>query len=78
MINWGILPLQCRKYDFKTDDYIYIENVTELIKENCEAIPAKHISGGKVKNIMLEMSPLSNDEKKIILAGCLINYNRNK
>lgn len=78
LINWGILPLQCRKYDFKTGDYIYIENITELIKENCTAIPAKHVSEGKVKNVMLELSPLNEEEKKIILAGCLINYNRNK
>ncbi len=78
LINWGILPLQCRKYDFKTGDYIYIENITGLIKENCTAIPAKHVSEGKVKNIMLEMLPFTNEEKKIMLAGCLINYNRNK
>ncbi len=78
LINWGILPLQCRKYDFKTDDYIYIENITGLIKENCTAIPAKHVSEGKVKNIMLEMLPFTDEEKKIMLAGCLINYNRNK
>lgn len=78
LINWGILPLQCRKYDFKTGDYIYIENITGLIKENCTAIPAKHVSEGKVKNIMLEMLPFTDEEKKIMLAGCLINYNRNK
>ncbi len=78
LINWCILPLQCRKYDFKTGDYIYIENITGLIKENCTAIPAKHVSEGKVKNIMLEMLPFTDEEKKIMLAGCLINYNRNK
>ena len=78
VINWGILPLQCRKYDFKTGDYIYIENITGLIKENCTAIPAKHVSEGKVKNVMLEMLPFTDEEKKIMLAGCLINYNRNK
>ncbi len=78
LINWGILPLQCRKYDFKTGDYIYIENITGLIKENCTAIPAKHVSEGKVKNIMLEMLPFTDEEKKIMLAGCLINYNRSK
>lgn len=78
LINWGILPLQCRKYDFKTGDYIYIENITGLIKENCTAIPAKHVSEGKVKNIMLEMLPFTDEEKKIMLAGCLINHNRSK
>lgn len=77
LVNWGILPLQCRKFDFKVGDYIYIENITEIIKEGVTAIPAKHISEGKVKNIMLEMGELTADEKKILLAGCLINFNKN-
>lgn len=78
LINWGILPFICRKFDFKVGDYIYIENITELLKEDCGAIPAKHISEGKVKNIMLEIGALTAEEKKIILAGCLINYNKQK
>lgn len=78
LVNWGILPLLCRKFDFKVGDYVYIENIDELIKQDCPAIPAKHISDGKVKNIMLEVGALTEEEKKIILEGCLINYNRNK
>lgn len=78
LVNWGILPLQCRKFDFSVGDYLYIENVAELIKEDCPAIPAKHISGGKVKNITLEIGALTEEEKKILLAGCLINYNAQK
>lgn len=77
LINWGMLPFTCRKFDFKTGDFVYIENITELIKQNCTAIPAKYISGGKVKNIMLELGSLTEEEKKIILSGCLINYNKN-
>ncbi|MBD5632741.1 MAG: hydratase [Clostridia bacterium] len=74
LVNWGILPLQCRKFDFKVGDYIYIENIAELIKEDSPAIPAKHISCGKVKNIMLDIGALTAEEKKILLKGCLINY----
>lgn len=76
LINWGILPLKCRKFDFKTGDFIYAENITELIKEGCTAIPAKHVSEGKIKNIMLELDETNAEERKILLAGCLINYNR--
>ena len=78
LINWGMLPLVCRKFDFKKGDYIYIENIRSLIRDNAEVIPAKHISGGNVKNITLEIGALTPEEKKIILDGCLINYNKNK
>ncbi|MCD8372810.1 MAG: hydratase [Clostridia bacterium] len=78
LINWGMLPLTCRSFDFKVGDYIYIENIVGLIKEGAEAIPAKHISDGKVKNIMLGIGYLTSEEKEIILSGCLINYNRDK
>ena len=76
LINWGMLPLLCRNFDFSVGDYVYIENITGLINEDCTAIPAKHVSGGKVKNIMLDMDKLTQEEKRIILDGCLINYNK--
>ena len=78
LINWGMLPLVCRKFDFKKGDYIYIENVRSLIEEDARFLPAKHISGGSVKNISLEIGALTAEEKKIILDGCLINYNKNR
>lgn len=78
LINWGMLPLLCRNFDYKVGDYIYIENIIGLIKEDAGVIPAKHISGGKFKNIQLELGYLTPEEKQIILAGCLINYNKNK
>ena len=76
LINWGMLPLICRNFDFKLGDYIYIENIKHLIAEDSPVIPAKHISDGKVKNISFEKGALTAEEKKIILAGCLINFNR--
>lgn len=77
LINWGILPLKCRKFDFNVGDYIYIENIRELIKENALSIPTKHISCGKVKNIMLDVDEMTEEERQIILKGCLINYYKN-
>ncbi len=78
LINWGMLPLVCNKFDFAVGDYIYIENVKQLLEEGTEVFPAKHIKGGTVKNIMLETGSLTAEERKIILDGCLINYNKNK
>ena len=78
LINWGMLPLICRKFEFKVGDYVYIENVRKLIEEDAGVMPAKHISGTVVKNITLEIGSLTADEKQIILDGCLINFNKNK
>lgn len=78
LINWGMLPLVCRNFDYKVGDYIYIENIVGLLKEGADVVPAKHISDGKVKNIQLELGFLTPEEKQIILGGCLINFNKNK
>lgn len=76
LINWGMLPLICRSFSFNAGDYIYIENIAKMIEEGTTEIPAKHISGGKIKNIVLSLGVLTEEEKKIILSGCLINYNK--
>lgn len=76
LINWGMLPLLCKQFDFKTGDFVYIENIAEAVKSGAGTIKAKHISGGKVKDIYLTMDPLTDKEKEIILKGCLINYNK--
>jgi aconitate hydratase len=78
LINWGMLPLICKHFDFEVGDYIYIENITDLVEKDSPTILAKHIRGGKAKNIYLEIGSLTNEEKRIILSGCLINYNRVK
>lgn len=78
LINWGMLPLLTKNFDYKIGDYIYIENIVGYVKDGEPNIPAKLISGGKVKNIYLSLGALTDEEKKIILAGCLINYNKVK
>ncbi|MBE7088365.1 MAG: hydratase [Clostridiales bacterium] len=78
LINWGMLPLIAKSFDFKVGDYILIENITDYIKQENPVIPAKHISGGKVKQVSFEVGSLTQEEKQIILQGCLINFNKNK
>ena len=75
LINWGMLPLLGDKLRLKVGDYIYIENIAQLIEEGAQKIPARLISHGAVKEIELRMDALTPDEKKIILSGCLINFN---
>jgi aconitate hydratase len=78
LINWGMLPLLCKSFDFNVGDYIYIENILDIIKQDNPTIVAKHISNGKVKQIYLEIGSLTEEEKKIITSGCLINFNKAK
>ena len=78
LINWGMLPLLTKTLDFAVGDYVYIENVRDRIAAGDAVIPAKRISGGKVKNISFSVGELTEEEKQIILSGCLINYNKQK
>lgn len=78
LINWGMVPFLCEKENFSVGDYVYVEGLRSAIENGEEQIKAKHISNGKVKEIVLSVGSLTAEEKKIILAGCLINYNKSK
>lgn len=78
LINWGMLPFVCRNFNFGTGDYIYVEDIRKRVLNGEAAFPAKRISGGKIYDIILGLAPLTEEEKKIILSGCLINYNKNR
>ncbi len=76
LINWGMLPLLCNKFDFEVGEYVLLENVpASLCKDG--VIHGKRIAkDGAVKPITLQTGALTEEEKKIILSGCLINYNK--
>ena len=78
LINWGMLPFVSKTFEFRPGDYVYIENIREYVSGEDVAIPAKLVSSGKVKNIYLSLGSLTEEEKKILLSGCLINYNKVK
>ena len=78
LINWGMLPLTAKKLHLKVGDYIYIENVAKYIAEGAESIPAKILSGKSVKEVNFGIGNLTQDERNIILKGCLINFNAAK
>ena len=78
LINWGMLPFVSKTFEFRPGDYVYIENIREYVSGDDVAIPAKLVSSGKVKNIYLSLGSLTEEEKKILLSGCLINYNKLK
>ncbi|MGN1235584.1 MAG: hydratase [Christensenellaceae bacterium] len=77
LINWGMLPFT-GKTEAEVGDYFYVENIAQQIADGAESVKAKRLHGGKVSEITLSLGTLTAEERRIILAGCLINYNRNK
>ena len=73
LINWGMIPFLADKNDFEVGDYIYVPNVKSGIKNGAKEFSATVI-GNKKRQITLRLDPLTDAEKDIILAGCLINY----
>ncbi len=78
VMNWGMIPFQMKETpEFEVGDYIYVPNIREALDGDMKNIKA-YILGEKVKEISLYISEMTNDEKKIVKAGCLINYNRSR
>ncbi len=75
LINWGMLPFTCEKPDFRVGDYLYIEGIRDAVARGEERIVAKVISGGRTRDVALSLGALTGEERAILAAGCLINYN---
>ena len=78
LINWGMLPFLIPEGElpFKNLDYIYVPGIRKAIEEKTEIIKAYTIADGKTTEFELKVGELTNEEREIILKGCLINYNR--
>ncbi len=78
VINWGMLPFILEKHpDFEVGDYIFIPNIREKIDTCLDDIPA-YIIRDEIRKIKLYIQELTNEEKEIIKAGSLINYNKQR
>ncbi len=81
LINWGMLPFIYKDGDknlpFANDDYMFIPGVKKMITEKLPSIKAYSIKkDGSVNEFELSVGDLTDDERKIILSGCLINFYR--
>lgn len=81
LINWGMLPFLYKDGDknlpFANGDYVFIPDVKKMVSEKlptCKAYAVK--ADGTVNEFELSTGDLTDDERKIILAGCLINFYR--
>ena len=76
VMNWGMLPFQMKNEPaFEIGDYILVPNVLDAMEGDMQSIKA-YALGDEVKEIELYIAPMTEDEKKIVKAGCLINFNR--
>lgn len=78
LINWGMLPfiIQEGELPFKNLDYIYIPGIKKAVEEKASVIKAYVVGEGQKKEFELTLGELTDEERQIILKGCLINYNR--
>ena len=77
-INWGIVPFTLADgtpFTCEEGDFVFVPGVRKAIESGQEEIPAKTIKvDGNVEDITLYVKGLTDDEKTIILEGCLMNY----
>ena len=77
LINWGMLPflISDGELPFKNKDYIFVPQIRQAVEEKWDEIKAYAV-GDELKEFTLKLGDLTDDEREIILKGCLINYYR--
>ena len=78
LINWGMLPFIYEEDElpFTKGDYLFIPQIAKAVKDKVSEIKAFAVKDGSLKEFTLKLGELTDDERDIILKGCLINYNR--
>lgn len=81
LINWGMLPFiyngNHEELPFANGDYIFVPGIVSAIKAQKESVKAYVIKQDGLHECEFDLGRLTDDERDIILKGCLINYNRN-
>ena len=74
LINWGMLPFLYKEdICFDNGDYLFIPNIAEAVANKVDTIKA-YVVNKDMKEFELKLGELTDDEREIILKGCLINY----
>ena len=76
LINWGMVPfiIDEGELPFKNHDYIFVPDIKKAIIDKQTEIPAYVVTEEGLRSIQLKLGELTDDEREIILKGCLINY----
>lgn len=78
VINWGMLPFIIRDENvpFKPGGQLYIPGIKTALQNGQDEIKAVYIDENNKSDITIGLPGISQTEREIILAGCLINYYR--
>ena len=77
LINWGMLPFLIPEGElpFTNGDYLFVPDIRKAVEEKWDTITA-YVVGDELKSFEMKLGDLTDDERTIILKGCLINYYR--
>ena len=80
LINWGMLPFLIEEggLPFSNKDYLFVPGIRAAVQNKATEIFAYVVKDGALKEFTLRLGEMTDDERQIILDGCLINYNRVK
>lgn len=83
VINWGMIPFQMEgDPEFEVGDYIYVPGIRSALEGDLKSIKGYVLGDGEtrdeVKELDLYIADMTEEEREIVKAGCLINYNRNR
>ena len=78
LINWGMLPFLIPEGElpFKNGDYLFFSEIRKAVEEKAEVIKGYVAGEDSLREFEVTLGELTDDEREIILKGCLINYNR--
>jgi aconitate hydratase len=78
LMNWGMLPFLIEKGElpFKKEDYIFVPDIRKVLEEKKESFKAYVVKKESLQEFSLSLGDMTDEEREIILKGCLINYNR--
>ncbi|MCQ2496088.1 MAG: hydratase [Lachnospiraceae bacterium] len=75
LINWGMLPFLYDGLEIHKGDYVFVPDVRKALIEKNDCIKA-YIVRDTLIEVEFSLGTLTDDERKIILDGCLINFYR--
>ena len=78
LINWGMLPFLIKEGElpFANGDYLFFPQIRKAVEEKDDVIRGYVVGAEGLKEFEVALGELTDDEREIILKGCLINYNR--
>lgn len=79
VMNWGMIPFQmAEEPEFEVGDYIFVPGIRKALDGDLKNITAYQVKGNEMKELDLFIADMTSEEREIVKAGCLINYNKNR